>query len=473
MTASPRFSLVVPTRNRARTLAYHLRTCLAQQFDDFEVVVSDNFSPPETREVALSFGDPRIKYVRTPADLSMTDSLEFALEHATGEYVSVLGDDDGYLLHALKELDKLLTMTKAPALRWDAASYNWPDIPAQGYAEPNTLLLPLRQGRDGHVLQRHESPLMIQAAADGAISYADLPMIYCAVVRRDVFEQLRRRTGRVFKSRTADVYAGFAVACVARFFYSLDAPMTLAGASGSSTGIARHFQRPGSAIDEQFRRSSDAAGHAWHATVPDLPPIAASVADAVLYLKEALESDAAVAVDRRRLIGAVLAELVVDGEASWRHALAACRRALEDDAALLAWFDAAHAARPAPDDQASPRKQAQRRYGATFLALDASEHGVADTYGAAQLCERLLGYRRDGIDVALRERPAAVTEDLTELQAKERQIQTMHKAILEQQQVIDRQRRTIGELEAPWRPGRWLRGLVPSPVRRLFGRPVP
>ena len=35
---SPRFSVVVPTRDRASTLAYTLRTCLEQEFDDYEVV---------------------------------------------------------------------------------------------------------------------------------------------------------------------------------------------------------------------------------------------------------------------------------------------------------------------------------------------------------------------------------------------------------------------------------------------------
>jgi hypothetical protein len=424
----PRYSLVVPTRNRAHTLRFYLQTCLAQEIDDFEVVVSDNASPPETREVALSFGDPRIRYLRTPQDLSLTDSLEFALAQASGEYVTMLGDDDGYLLHALKQVDLILRLAPIEALRWDAVLYNWPDVAPQSYAAPNTLVLPLHQGRAGHVLQRKDPRAMIQAAANAAVAYSDLPSVYSGLVRRDVLERVRARGGRVFRSRTADVYAAFAIAAVVDSYWSLDAPMTIAGVSGRSTGISRHFARRGSEIDEQFRRSSDAAGHTWHATVPDLPPIAASVADSFLYAMEAFPEIGAT-LDRRRVVDAVLRDLYVADDAEWREALAACRRALSDDPALLAWFEDAHAARPMPPDQTTPRRQAARRYAGSYLALDATEHGVTDVMGAARLCERLLGYRKDGIHFQLREALADGGESLSELQEKERQIQAMTRAI--------------------------------------------
>ncbi len=58
----------------------------------------------------------------------MTDSLEFAVGHARGEYVTIIGDDDGYLPHALAEMDVLLDSVDTKALRWDSVLYNWPDI---------------------------------------------------------------------------------------------------------------------------------------------------------------------------------------------------------------------------------------------------------------------------------------------------------------------------------------------------------
>src|SRR6516162_8523449 len=99
-----RFSIVIPTRERPRTLAFCLRTCLVQQHDDFDVVVADNHSSPATREVFESLASPRLKYVRTPGPLAMTDSFEFAIAQAKGEFILMLGDDDGLLPHALPEI---------------------------------------------------------------------------------------------------------------------------------------------------------------------------------------------------------------------------------------------------------------------------------------------------------------------------------------------------------------------------------
>src|SRR5262249_26316343 len=116
----PRFSIVIPTRERPSTLEYTLASCLAQD-GDFEAVVSDNCTGPATRELVERIADVRVRYIRTPEVLAMTDSLEFAVSHARGEYVVMQGDDDGLLRHALPVIDAIIRMTGAPLLRWDCA----------------------------------------------------------------------------------------------------------------------------------------------------------------------------------------------------------------------------------------------------------------------------------------------------------------------------------------------------------------
>jgi FkbM family methyltransferase len=54
---------------------------------------------------------------------------------------------------------------------------------------------------------------------------------------------------------------------------------------------------------------------------------------------------------------------------------------------------------------AAPQKPALRRYGGTYLHLDAAEFGVRDVYDAAVLCERLLGYKADGVNAHLAPEP--------------------------------------------------------------------
>src|SRR5579871_6012309 len=103
--ATPRFSVVIPTRNRARYLRASIRTVLHQRFQDFEVVVSDNCSNPETKQVVDGFQDPRLRYYRSDVPLAMTDNWETAISQAKGEYVIVIGDDDGLLPYSLEALN--------------------------------------------------------------------------------------------------------------------------------------------------------------------------------------------------------------------------------------------------------------------------------------------------------------------------------------------------------------------------------
>src|SRR5262245_17171828 len=111
--SGPRFSIVVPTRQRHETLRHCLRTCLAQGFDDYEVVVCDNCSSPQTRQVVEEQATPRLRYLRMTEPLAMSANWERALSEVRGEYVLVLGDDDGLMPYALAELDGLLRQTGA------------------------------------------------------------------------------------------------------------------------------------------------------------------------------------------------------------------------------------------------------------------------------------------------------------------------------------------------------------------------
>src|SRR5688500_5173934 len=90
----PRFSIIIPTRNRAHLLQYALQTAVAQTFDDFEVLVCDNNSQDETPSVARGYCDGRVRYVRTDRTLPMPDNWEFALAQSRGEHVTYLPDDD-------------------------------------------------------------------------------------------------------------------------------------------------------------------------------------------------------------------------------------------------------------------------------------------------------------------------------------------------------------------------------------------
>jgi Glycosyl transferase family 2 len=430
--AAVKFSVVVPTRERAATLRCALRTCLDQNFDDYEVIVSDNDSSPATRAVVEELATPKVRYVRTPSLLAMSSNWDFALSHARGEYVVLIGDDDGLLPHALAELDRVTREHHAKVVRWEPAYYTWPSFALAGQGD--YLRVPLGRG-----LREVSAFDVIREVIGFRALYTALPMLYNAAVHRSVLDVLRARTGRVFPHPVPDVYSGFAVAAVAGRYLSTDVPMSIAGQSGASNGIAVLFNRGRSNVDREFRKLNAQEGMPADPRVPDLPvfphvPVASSFA----FAKEKFFPDRNVNWDRKQLIAGCVANLRVATAEDWRAGLAALRGSLADDIGLQAWFDAEFARTPFRELPAPRLRPERLGFDGEFLHLDAASFGVADVAGAGALCERLLNYRRDGVHY--------LTGDVgTASAALAGRVEELNALCAERQQVIDGLTRACAE----------------------------
>ena len=116
MGTSVKFNVIIPTRERADVLLHCLRTVVMQDYEDLTIIVSDNFSQDNTRQVVDSFHDPRIKYVNTGKRVRMSHNFEFALSHVKDGWVTILGDDDGLLPDALTTVAGVIKKTGCQAI---------------------------------------------------------------------------------------------------------------------------------------------------------------------------------------------------------------------------------------------------------------------------------------------------------------------------------------------------------------------
>ena len=105
----PYFSIVIPTKNRPDYLRESVLSALLQNFEDFEVIVSDNFNDERTKNVIEQFKDnPKLKYFRTEQEMNMLDHWEFATLKAIGKYVILLPDRKVLYQNSLKKLYTIL-----------------------------------------------------------------------------------------------------------------------------------------------------------------------------------------------------------------------------------------------------------------------------------------------------------------------------------------------------------------------------
>lgn len=384
--ATPRFSLVIPTRERADTLYFALRACLRQDFDDYEIVVCDNCSSPATRQVVEEIGSPKITYHRAPEPLCMRDNWNLAYSLTRGKYVTYIGDDDSLMPFAFSTLSGLFARQNVQAIRWDSAIYSWPNIARDDLA--NHMQVPLTRKAE-----RINGRKAIEEVLSGQAPATLLPNIYHGCVARDLLERIRATTGRVFESFSCDTYSSFSVAYLAEEHLSLSAPLSISGFSASSNNISFSFLRSKNPVTKALRNDNDAAGLRLHPHIPDLPTGFVCVADSFLRAKENVFPNEPITLDRRAMVERLLLSLPLDDIDEWPGIERELRRSLSDDPALVSWFDKRienFTPQPTPRDSYRPNLEGihvQR------LFLDASKYGVADIEGATRLSSRLLGYR--------------------------------------------------------------------------------
>ena len=88
----------VPTYNRKKYLREALDSIVSQDYNDLEIVISDNHSTDGTEEMVMQYilNNPRvdIKYYRLRKNLGHLPNWENCWARGTGEYMLILSDDD-------------------------------------------------------------------------------------------------------------------------------------------------------------------------------------------------------------------------------------------------------------------------------------------------------------------------------------------------------------------------------------------
>lgn len=106
-------SVIIPTYNRSDFLEVAVRSVLAQTYRNFEIIIIDDASADNTKEmIENSFVDEiklgRIRYLKNVQHTERSISRNRGMLLAVGEYIALLDDDDLWLPEHLKGLVNFL-----------------------------------------------------------------------------------------------------------------------------------------------------------------------------------------------------------------------------------------------------------------------------------------------------------------------------------------------------------------------------
>ena len=256
--SQPIFSIVMPTRNRANLLYHSLRTAQAQEFDDFEILVSNNCSSDETEKVVLDNLDRHTRYISTNEPLTMPDSWEFALAHAKGKYILFLCDDDALRSDLLSFLLKRIKSKVRYCISWSHGLYYYSDW----YEESKRNSLELGS-YSNNITELNSSILLgdLFEVKRGEMA-VKLPKMLNSCCKREVLNKIKTMAGKTFLPTCPD-YSGAAaiLALIPRLLF-IECPLHLAGVSQRGIG-ANAYRRnaPLSAFFDEFGHKSNLIIH--------------------------------------------------------------------------------------------------------------------------------------------------------------------------------------------------------------------
>jgi glycosyltransferase involved in cell wall biosynthesis len=100
MEALPLVSVIIPAYNSSAYIADAIRSVLAQDYDNKEIIVIDDGSTDSTPEILKSFGDKTT--VLTQANAGPGAARNRGLKHAAGTYIAFLDSDDVWVFRKLR-----------------------------------------------------------------------------------------------------------------------------------------------------------------------------------------------------------------------------------------------------------------------------------------------------------------------------------------------------------------------------------
>ena len=272
-------SIIIPTRNREKYCLAAINQIASILSSEMQLVIQDN-SDLNTLEKNIHFQE-NIIYNYHPGKISFIDNFNEALLLASGEYICMIGDDDGILpniLEVVKFAKEKEVDTIVPGLN---AVYCWPtDKPFIKHAENGYMCLSyVKKGYS----EIDKELCLKNLLKNGGQQYQKLglPRLYHGIVNKKTLDKIHEKTGTYFGGLTPDIYMAVALCLVENKVLRLNFPVTISGIcpnSGSSdSATGKHTG--------QLKDAPHFKGHnnyIWDTKIPEIYSVESIWAETVL-----------------------------------------------------------------------------------------------------------------------------------------------------------------------------------------------
>jgi glycosyltransferase involved in cell wall biosynthesis len=122
----PKVSVIIPTYNRGYIVRQAIESVLEQTFKDFEILIIDDGSTDNTREVIQGISDMRVKYLYKKNG-GVANAINYGIANSKSEYIGILASDDLWPPEFLEIMKEKLDGNKDVGIAYTAVTHRYPD----------------------------------------------------------------------------------------------------------------------------------------------------------------------------------------------------------------------------------------------------------------------------------------------------------------------------------------------------------
>lgn len=178
----PKVSIIIPTYNRASLLQEALDSVFNQTYTNWEVIIVDDASEDNTKEIAEAISDSRVRYIRHSQNQGGADARNTGIDHSQGDYIAFLDSDDIWEPIKLEtQVQSILSANEATKV----VSYT----KIQAIHQNKSVFLPFREKRDNESIAEY---LFLGKVGEGVMFTSSLMMAKSLIAKTKFRPHLKK-----------------------------------------------------------------------------------------------------------------------------------------------------------------------------------------------------------------------------------------------------------------------------------------
>lgn len=236
-----KYTIIIPTYNGLKYLKDAIKTVTSQDYDDYELIISDNHSDDGTVDYLATIEHKNIKKIKPENKLAVAEHWEYALSYAQGDWIIFVGVDDGlqpYFFRLSDYLVKEAEKNNIKAINSRRGYYFWEGC-QETYGD-----ISINYNADA-VYTIKDSKKAIEEALIGKINYVDIPHMYTeSIIHKDIIKEVKdKQNGLFYVSMTQDCNGAVAICSSIDKYIQCETPLGIVGSSGSSIGLNTNSEK--------------------------------------------------------------------------------------------------------------------------------------------------------------------------------------------------------------------------------------